>query len=125
MNDPNVTRNTFQDVSEATQTLVDEIGLELLNVILGTKKGQITGWINGKGSPTDQQKKLILSLSDVVGILTAYIPIQEAKMWLVSHSDYLFGIPAKEVRLRPEEVRLAALNRVSRGEDYDLLRRMQ
>lgn len=122
--DFNALRRSDKDLNGMIESLIDTIGLQLLNLVLGTKKGQVSGWTKGKGSPSEQQRKLIASLFDVVSVLSSHISEGETKLWLVSHSDYIYGIPAKEIKARPEDVRLAALNRVSRGEDYEIFGRM-
>lgn len=109
----------------ALEFLYQELGPRLVNIILNTKKGQVHKWIADPTVMNESQKKLVASLYDVTSILRTYLSMQETKLWLVDHSDYLFGIPAKEIRWRPEEVRLAALNRVSRGEDWEVLKRLE
>lgn len=112
------------DVVVALEFLVQELGPRLLNVCLNAKRGQVQKWIADPSLVSPSTKKLVASLYDVVSILRSYITMDETKLWLVDHSEFLFGIPAKEIRTRPEDVRMAALNRVSRGEDYEIFGRM-
>lgn len=97
------------------------LGVQLTKLILNVDGRTLNKWIQGKEAPLDNQKRLIYATGYVVDILRAYISQKEMKLWLVSHSEYLFGIPAIELRSRPEDVQHAALNRISRGEYHELL----
>lgn len=121
----NVRPDTGLDQAAALEFLVQELGPQLLNIVMNTKKGQIRKWIADPSLMNDSQRKLASSLYDVASILRTYLSQRETKLWLVDQSEYLFGIPGKEIRWRPEDVRLAALNRVSRGEDWEVLERLE
>lgn len=108
--------------SAALEFLQSEVGARILNIILNAKKGQVSKWIGDSSLMSNESKKLVSAMYDVVSILRSYVSQRETRLWLVDHSDFLFGVPAKEIRTRPEDVRMAALNRVSRGEYYDLWR---
>ena len=110
------------DTTAALEFLYEELSPRLLNIVLNAKRGQVQKWIADPSLMSLETKKLVSSLYDVVSILRSYISQRETKLWMVDHSDFLFGIPAKDIRFRPEDVRMAALNRVSRGEHYELWR---
>ena len=121
----NVRQPTGLGHAAALEFLIRELGPQLLNIVLNTKRGQIHKWIVDPSLMNDAQKKLVNSLYDVVTILRTYLSVLETKLWLIDQSEYLFGIPVKEIRWRPEDVRMAALNRVSRGEDWEALKRFE
>lgn len=110
-------------LSEVLEYLIQELGPKILNTILQIKRGQATKWIGKSGAPSEHQLRVIYSLAEVVSILRSHLSITETKLWLVSDSEYLYGIPAVEIRSRPSDVKYAALNRISRGEYYELLHR--
>ena len=103
------------------QRLKGAMGSALVEIILGVDNRAINKWIKGDSTPNTETAKVIALLGYVWDTLTGSLASKDAKIWLVSHSDYLYGVPATEMRGRPEDVYLAALNRVSRGEDIDRL----
>jgi len=117
--------NPLRTDGEAIPTLVamlkKELGVRIAKLVLSTDGATINKWIKGTVEPTANQKRLIYSAGYVINVLKAYVEPKELKLWMVSHSEYLYGIPAMELRHRPEDVQNAALNRVSRGEHHELL----
>jgi hypothetical protein len=101
--------------------LKKHLGADITQLLLGADKTTINRWQREAETPTDDQKRIILSASNILSLLTSYLPIQETKLWLVDHSEYLYGVPVTELRSRPLDVYLAALNRVTRGEYYEVL----
>ena len=96
-----------------------DLGLPLLKFILGN---DVSRWRLEKEIPNSIQKRTIYSLYNIIDLLKSHLTTNEAMEWLIYHSEYLYGIPAVEIKSRPDDVYLAALNRVTRGEFYDLQR---
>lgn len=67
--------------------------------------------------PTPLQARNVAAAYVIVDILLSALPSNVVQDWLTSYSDYLYGIPAIELYRRPEDVRMAALNRISAGDD--------
>lgn len=107
--------------AETLHKLKSSLGSTLLEVILGVNYRTINKWIKGEVTPSPETVKLINLTYYVWESLCGSVSERDGKLWLVSHSDYLYGIPAVEIRNRPEDVYLAALNRVSRGETREQL----
>lgn len=93
-----------------------QLGVKLTEIVLATKITIINKWINELEEPTHRQKYVIEQTKEILQVLADYLPSNDMKIWLVTHSEYLYGVPAVELRRRPEDVKYAALNRVSRGE---------
>lgn len=105
--------------AELLQKLKKSLGSALLEIIFGVNSRTINKWISGEATPNPETVKIIALLGYIWDTLTGSLTTRDSKLWLVSHSDYLYGVPATEIRGRPEDVYLAALNRVSRGEAAD------
>ena len=117
----NPIRSDTSALPNIVASLKAHLGVKLVKLILNVDGPTLNKWINGTATPLDNQKRLIYATGYVVDILRAYLTNNELKLWLISHSEYLCGIPAMEIRSRPEDVQHAALNRISRGEYYELL----
>lgn len=105
--------------ADILQRLKSGIGSALLEIILGVNLRTMNKWIKGEVTPNNETVKIISLLGYIWDTLIGSLSVRDSKIWLVSHSDYLYGVPATEIRIRPEDVYLAALNRVSRGEEAD------
>ena len=103
---------------EAIIFLKKMLGLQLLEIILNVDSRTINKWLKDELHPSDRQEVTIRFTRNIIEILLDYLTVVDTKDWLVTHSDYLYGIPAVEISRRPEEVRYAALNRAARGEMY-------
>lgn len=102
-------------VPEVLKNLKKGLGVTLLEVMLVTPSSTINKWIAEKEAPMNEQIKIILLLEYIWSMLRSQLTALDAKRWLVSHSEYLYGVPATELRQRPEDVYLATLNLVARG----------
>lgn len=120
MSDLNPLRNDEGTLPDLVKYIRKELGVKLSTLILGVNSPTLKSWTEGKAL-TQQHKRFVFALHYVVATLRTVLDPMEAKIWLVSHSDYLYGIPAKELRMRPEDVKYAAENRISRGEYYDTI----
>lgn len=98
-------------------------GEDLVSVILAVDPLNMRKWTRKTRpvNPSEIQKRYIAALLDVYEVLSV-LPRQEQKMWWVSFSQYyLYGIPAEEFVRRPNDVRLAAMMKVSGQEDSDFM----
>src|SRR5690348_16947441 len=102
---------------ELLQKLKKALGLALLEIIFSVPSSTINKWTKGDQVPNPETAKVISLLGYIWETLTGSMSVKDSKLWLVTHSEYLYGIPAVEIRGRPEDVYLAVLNRVSRGEE--------
>jgi hypothetical protein len=107
---------------ELLQELKKALGLALLEIIFSVPSTTINKWIKGDQIPNPETAKVISLLGYIWETLTGSMSVKDSKLWLVTHSEYLYGIPATEIRSRPEDVYLAVLHRISRGEDQDRIR---
>lgn len=108
--------------AQTLQKLKKSLGSALLEIMLGVTTATVNKWIKGDIMPNSDTVKTIALLDYIWDTLSGSLSTKDSKLWLVSHSDYLYGIPATEIRSRPEDVYLAALNRISRGEDGERIR---
>jgi len=117
--------NPLRTDADAIPTIVSrlrkELGLRIAKVVLNVDGPTMAKWIKGSVEPSPHQKRLIYAAGYVVNVLNSFLQPRDVKLWMVSPSEYLYGIPALELRKRPEDVQQAALNRVSRGEHYEVL----
>lgn len=65
--------------------------------------------------PSVVQNHNIAAVYVIVDILMAALPHASVQDWLTSYNEYLYGIPAIEIYRRPDDVRMAALHRISSG----------
>lgn len=105
------------DIKEAVRYLKKTLGVKLTEIILKTDAKTINRWLKDDDlHPSQRQENIILAAQGIIEILMDYLDTDEAKWWLVEHSEYLYGVPAIEISRRPDDVKYAALNRVVRGE---------
>lgn len=106
---------------EALDYLVARTGIELTTILCSLTSQDLKAFRRVK--PTKRAPKVATPLQSrniaaaymIVDILTASMAPSAAREWLVSYDDYLFGIPAMELRIRPEDVRMAALQFILGG----------
>lgn len=104
---------------DALKYLKRNLGAELAAIMCSVSEDNFKAFTkaNSTARPTAIQRRNIAAAYVIVDILLSQIPNDAAVMWLTGYSDYLYGIPAVEIHRRPEDVRMAALNRVMGGED--------
>ncbi len=99
---------------DALTYLKAHVGAELTGVLCSVEKKYLVKFATGKDNPTPLQARNIAAAYVIVDILLAHSSEAKAKEWLISYSDYLYGIPAVEMSSRPEDVRMAALRWIAR-----------
>ena len=106
---------------EALDYLVRIVGLEMTTVLCGITNSDLIAFRKTKVTkkaprlPSALQKRNIAAAYMIVDILVSMMPPDLVREWLVSYDEYLFGIPAMELRVRPEDVRMAALQKLAGG----------
>ncbi|SRR6266568_18393 len=104
---------------DAIRYLRKNLGVELAAIMCSVSETDFAAF--GRASkpkkPTNIQNRNIAAVYIIVDILLSQVSRQDAINWLTQYSDYLYGIPAVEIHRRPEDVRMAALNKVTGGED--------
>ncbi len=103
----------------AIKYLRKNLGADLAAIMCSVSESDFSAF--GRASKpkraTSIQNRNIAAVYIIVDILLSQVSRQSAIDWLTSYSDYLYGIPAVEIHRRPEDVRMAALNKVMGGED--------
>lgn len=106
---------------EALDYLVRIVGSEMTTVLCGITNSDLIAFRKSKAAkrgprlPSALQKRNIAAAYMIVDILVSMMPPDMVREWLVSYDEYLFGIPAMELRVRPEDVRMAALQKLAGG----------
>lgn len=113
------------DFRDCLKFINEELGSRIVNVILSMKRGEANKLMEDPGPVSDSTRKLVASLCDVTKILRSALSRHETRLWIVDHSEFLYGVPALEIRSRPEDVRMAAQNRVARGEYWEMMNRLE
>lgn len=106
---------------DALDYLVRAVGRELTTVLCSITDPDLIAFRKVKATkkapriPTPLQARNIAAAYMIVDTLMAVMPPEQSKEWLISYNEYLFGVPAMELRLRPEDVRMAALHLIAGG----------
>jgi hypothetical protein len=106
---------------DALNFLVGQLGIELTTVVCALTKSDLIAFRKtkvpkrGKRIPSPLQNRNIAAAYMIVDILSSSAGPETAREWLMSYNEYLFGIPALEIRIRPEDVRMAALHMLAGG----------
>lgn len=106
---------------DALDYLVRLMGKELTTVLCSLTAQDLNAFRRTKVTkkpprvPTPLQARNIAAAYMIVDILTSVMPVGTARDWLTGYDEYLFGIPAMELRIRPEDVRMAALQLIAGG----------
>jgi len=108
------------EVKEALDYLVARTGIELTTILCSLTAQDLKAFRRDKPTKkpkvaTPLQSRNIAAAYMIVDILTASMTPSAAREWLVSYDEYLFGVPAMELRVRPEDVRMAALQFILGG----------
>lgn len=110
------------DSQGAIRYLKKAVGAELGALLCSVEDKDFTAF--GRSSnpriPTPLQARNVAAAYVIVDILLSALAVNVVQDWLTSYSDYLYGIPAVEIHRRPEDVRMAALNRIMGGEVPDV-----
>lgn len=101
----------------ALKYLKSNLGIELASLLCSIEEKKYAKLLSGGEVPRAMQAKNIAVAYVVVDILLSALPEDAVKEWLTEYSPYLYGIPAVEIQKRPDDVRIAALNRIVRGEE--------
>lgn len=122
-------RNKVADVlgqREAKQLIDSKTALEYLKKNLGLEVAAVMCSIEEKDYNTYTKKEPPKKLSSlqmrnigaaylITEILLSQFSAGDTVDWLTTYNDYLYGFPVVEIRTRPEDVRMAALHRISGG----------
>lgn len=92
------------------------LGVDLTLIVFNINKATLKKWLDDAGEIQEPTKKLVMTVSVICDTLKS-IPRDEAKLWLVSFSQYIYGVPAMEIHSRSTDVLMAAQYLVTRGED--------
>lgn len=109
------------EVKTALDYLVRVLGVELATVLCSLTRQDLNAFrktkITKRGPKvaTPLQSRNIAAAYMVVDILVSSMSPDQAREWLISYNEYLFGVPAMELRIRPEDVRMAALHLIAGG----------
>lgn len=110
------------DSQSAIKYLTANLGSDLASVICSIEETEFKtyGRKTNPKSPPPLKAHNIAAAYVIVEILSSVLPAAAVQDWLTSYSEYLYGIPAVEMHRRPEDVRRAALNRITGGEASDV-----
>ena len=109
------------EAKTALDYLVRTVGIELTTVLCSLTSQDLAAFRKTKQTKrglkkaTPLQSRNIAAAYMIVDILTTSMSPSQARDWLVSYNEYLFGIPAMEIRIRPEDVRMAVLHLIAGG----------
>lgn len=109
------------ETKTALDYLVRTVGRELTTVLCSLTEQDLNAFRRTKATKrapkiaSPLQARNIAAAYLIVDTLVSVMPPTRASEWLVSYNEYLFGIPAMELRLRPEDVRMAALHLLAGG----------
>lgn len=104
------------ETKDALNYLVARVGIELTTVLCSLTSQDLKAFRRTKPTKrapkvaTPIQARNIAAAYLIVDVLVSAMSPEQAREWLVSYNEYLFGIPAMELRIRPEDVRMAALH---------------
>lgn len=106
------------DSQDAIKYLKGAVGAELAALVCSVEQKEFNafGRPTNPKIPTPLQARNIAAAYVIVDILLSALSRTAVQDWLTSYSDYLYGIPAVEIHRRPEDVRMAALNRITDGD---------
>lgn len=105
------------DAQTAIRYLRKNLGTELACIVCSLQAPDFNAFArsNKPRKPTGIQARNIAAAYVIVDILLGSMSRQAVTDWMISYSDYLYGVPAVEMHRRPEDVRMAALKRVMEG----------
>lgn len=108
---------TIVGSDDALKYLKQNLGIELAALMCSIDEKKYTKLLSGGVVPRQMQTRNIAIAYVITDILLSALSNNLVKQWLTEYSNYLYGVPAVEIHRRPDDVRIAALNRVMRGED--------
>src|SRR5947209_8332644 len=83
--------------AEIIRELKRTYGTELASVLCGVPRNVLDAWARGRREPTEAQAKVVASAKRISDTLLGALPLMQVKMWWVTYSHYLYGIPAGEM----------------------------
>lgn len=105
----------------ALDWLVRLVGKDMTSILCGITDSDLIAFRKSRATkrgprlPSALQKRNIAAAYMIVDILNSFMSPSTLREWLISYDEYLFGVPAMEIRVRPEDVRMAALQKLSGG----------
>jgi hypothetical protein len=105
------------EVEDAIKFLKRNLGNELASILCSATTQQFNSYLKGTKKPSIIQTRSLGVAFVISDILLSRLTRLDVMDWFTSYSEYLAGVPAIEIQSRPEDVRMAALHRITVGRE--------